>query len=532
MFQVDQHRELLRPQIETLKLCAAQNISLRGHRDDGKLGVDVIQPLNDGNYRHLLRFRVASGDEALKRAMNAAASNARYMSKTIQNELLTVMASMVKESVTARVKQAQFWSILADETTDRSSREQMVFVIRYVDVVNDVHVIREDPFCVADIFSEIEDMKTNEDNSNETEVKLSGKNIAQLILLEIGKANLDIATCVGQGYDKASAMAGEAAGAAALVQKTAHLADYFHCVSHAANLSCSKCTDIAIIRNAQDTMAKVISSFSASAKRGSLLKKHAEQQPDCDAYKLIGLCTTRFVERHASVARFWTALPSIMSALEEQKLWTDRDASTKAHALLSCLERSDTLVGMACLKAIASVMKPLAQALQRKGGDLVRALHLVDDTAGILQKMRSGDGSLTTLSFSSIFNETTSMAQRIGVTLQKPRVPAGKSVHRSAAAADGSVEDYYRINVFNAGIDAVLTDFTARYGTHVRLSAGLNCLLPNLVCQKSWDDVKDAYEKYSAYLPGTAFEVEAEFEIWKQHWDNNMERPDTSKVNT
>ena len=221
-----------------------------------------------------------------------------------------------------------------------------------------------------------------------------------------------------------------------------------------------------------------------------------------------------------------------MSALEEQQLWTDRDASTKAHALLSCLERSDTLVGLACLNAIASVMKPLARALQRKDGDLVRALHLVDDTAGILHKMRSGDGSLTTLSFFGIFNETTSMAQRIGVTLQKPRVPAGKSVHRSAAAADGSVEDYYRINVFNAGIGAVLTDFTARYGMHVRLSAGLNCPLPNLMCQKSWDDVKIAYKKYSAYLPGTAFEVEAEFEIWKQHWEDNMERPHTSKVNT
>jgi len=60
LFQVDQHRELLRPQTETLKLCAAQNISLCGHRDDGKLGDDAIQPLNNGNYRHLLRFQVTS----------------------------------------------------------------------------------------------------------------------------------------------------------------------------------------------------------------------------------------------------------------------------------------------------------------------------------------------------------------------------------------------------------------------------------------------------------------------------------------
>jgi len=82
--------------------------------------------------------------------------------------------------------------------------------------------------------------------------------------------------------------------------------------------------------------------------------------------------------------------------------------STKANALLSCLERSDALVRLACLKAIGRVMKPLAQALQRKAGDPLRALQLIDETTSILQKIRSGDGS--SLSFSGIFQKTTGMA--------------------------------------------------------------------------------------------------------------------------
>jgi len=95
------------------------------------------------------------------------------------------------------------------------------------------------------------------------EVKLSGTNLGRLILLKIGKANFDIAACVGQGYDKASAMASGAAGAAAFVQKRDQLDDYFHCISHATNLSCSKCTNIAVIRNAHDSMAQVIGSFNS-----------------------------------------------------------------------------------------------------------------------------------------------------------------------------------------------------------------------------------------------------------------------------
>jgi len=53
-------------------------------------------------------------------------------------------------------------------------------------------------------------------------------------------------------------------------------------------------------------------------------------------------------------------------------------------------------------------MKPLAQALQRKAGDPLRALQLIDETTSILQKIRSGDGS--SLSFSGIFQKTTGMA--------------------------------------------------------------------------------------------------------------------------
>lgn len=524
LLQVQQNRDLLRSQVDILKLCAVQNISLRGHRDDGELGLEVIQPVNDGNYRHLLRFRMSSGDEALKSAMARAGGNSKYCSKAIQNELLGVMSGMVKEAVTKRVQCAQIWRILADETTDRSSREQMVFVARYVDLVNGAYVVREDPFSVADVFAEIEGMQNSEDETTERcEVKLSGTNLGRLLLLKIGKANLDTGCCVGQGYDKASAMASGAAGAAAFVQKTAQLADYFHCVSHATNLSCSKCMNVPVIRNAHDSMAQVIGSFNSSAKRVNLHKKHAEKQVDCDTGKLIGLCTTRFVERHAAVARFWSALPAVVNALQEQEEWSDRDASIKAHSLLSCLEKSDTLVGLGCLNAISSVMKPLSQALQKKGGDLVRALNLVDDTAGVLKKMRNPDEITTVHSFSNVFSDISSMAQSIGVTLQKPRIPVGKSAHRAAAAAENSVEDYYRINVFNAGIDAVLTDFQARFGEHFRLSADLNGLLPNLIQWKTFDDVKDAYNKYTRFLPGSLVEVEAEFEVWKQHWENVAE---------
>lgn len=107
------------------------------------------------------------------------------------------------------------------------NRPQWTWVVaRYTDEVNNSYVIREDPFCVVDAFANVESMmSSNENSDSQIEVKLSGANLGRLILREIGKANLDTAACVGQGYDKASAMASGAAGAAAFVNETAKLAD-------------------------------------------------------------------------------------------------------------------------------------------------------------------------------------------------------------------------------------------------------------------------------------------------------------------
>jgi len=66
---------------------------LRGHRDDGNLldnndVFDTSVVRKDGNFCALLKFCVDSGDDVLKQHLESAASNATYISKTMQNELI------------------------------------------------------------------------------------------------------------------------------------------------------------------------------------------------------------------------------------------------------------------------------------------------------------------------------------------------------------------------------------------------------------------------------------------------------------
>ena len=59
--QIKENRLRLRPIVESIIFLGRQNVPFRGHRDDGLL--QSTSPVNEGNFRELLRFRIKSGDD-------------------------------------------------------------------------------------------------------------------------------------------------------------------------------------------------------------------------------------------------------------------------------------------------------------------------------------------------------------------------------------------------------------------------------------------------------------------------------------
>ena len=60
------------------------------------------------------------------------------MSKTTQNELIKFCGEVISEEIVSEVKDAKFFSILADEAMDKSGKEQLSFVLRYVNSDNEI----------------------------------------------------------------------------------------------------------------------------------------------------------------------------------------------------------------------------------------------------------------------------------------------------------------------------------------------------------------------------------------------------------
>lgn len=129
---VEENRNRLKPIIKSIIFLGRQNIALRGHKDDGDINNNENITNNDGNFRQLLKYR-AENDTLLAEHLTNAKSNATYISKTTQNEIIGACGVEITNQIFLnRIQAAKFFSIIFDERTDISTISQLSLYISYV----------------------------------------------------------------------------------------------------------------------------------------------------------------------------------------------------------------------------------------------------------------------------------------------------------------------------------------------------------------------------------------------------------------
>ncbi|KAJ8931949.1 hypothetical protein NQ314_015090 [Rhamnusium bicolor] len=236
--EVQKNRKILTTIIETIVFCGRQELSLRGHRDSGKLSL-TEQKFNDGNLRALLRYQFRGGDLNLQDHIINANANATYISSDIQNELISITASHVQSLIVKKIEKSKFYSVLADETTDISRIEQFSLCIRYVDEDEDGMKLREDFLTFVPVHD------------------FTGATLASTLKETLVSLGLNLNNLRGQGYDGASAMRGSFRGVQSIIREAYPTAVYTHCASHCLNLCLSDASKVTSIRNAFGTISEV-----------------------------------------------------------------------------------------------------------------------------------------------------------------------------------------------------------------------------------------------------------------------------------
>ena len=259
--------------IKTVIFCARQNIVLRGHRHESGWNLGEYADGNPDNFLALLQFCAESGDQALLEHFSGSKSvsiRLHWSRMRLSSVLGTGWGKKFK------VRQQLFYAISADEATDCSNKEQMPFVVRFVDQDNN---IREEflDFILCDEGT-------------------TGNAVATKLIEELNMCRLPLSKLRGQCFDGAGNMAGQLNGAAAIIQRDSNTckAEYFHCALHVLNLCIMSATSSILVRNMWCAIKEVSWFFSNSPKRQQCLHEIIEEKmPNATKRKLVDLCRTR-----------------------------------------------------------------------------------------------------------------------------------------------------------------------------------------------------------------------------------------------
>ena len=234
-------------------LCAKQQIALRGHRDDR---IDFSEPAtsNEGNFLALIRL-LAKHDDHLKEHLVNSPKNARYVSKTVQDEIIHIAANLIRDYFRQCLELCPHFTVIADETNSQG-RQILSVCIRLLDFLVDdlTPKKREVLIDICDL-----DRKT-------------GKLIAEAIAKSFSNHKIDISNCKAQAYDNRSSMTSEETGVNAEIRKLAPDAECQECVLYSLNFVITEACKISTIVNMMGSCRELCSFFDNSPKRQKFLE--------------------------------------------------------------------------------------------------------------------------------------------------------------------------------------------------------------------------------------------------------------------
>ena len=211
-------RDILRRLMDCLKYLASQNLAFRGHIED------INSSKNPGNFLSLLQL-LAKYDPVMRDHLESVKNKhiqTTYLSPEIQNELLNLMASNVRNFTLSAIRRNKYYGIIFDSTPDLAHHEQLAQVIRFVDINYETRKVE-----VKESFIDFIQIKEKD-----------AANIEKTICAKIETDGLSLNDCCSQCYDNAAVMSGPLSGVQQRILNKNPKAIFINCDNHSLNLAC------------------------------------------------------------------------------------------------------------------------------------------------------------------------------------------------------------------------------------------------------------------------------------------------------
>ena len=458
--QKSENRQMLLKILSNIRFLARQSIAIRGDGDE-----------ENSNFIQLFKLR---GEDDPKFAKWLEKKTDKYVSADIQNELLNVMGLQVLRDIATSLHSAEFYSIMVDETTDVSNKEQAVLCFRWV---SDDLIAHED-------FVGLYGIENTE-----------AKTLVNMILDVLTRLNLSIKKLRGQCYDGASAMSGPRSGVAKQIRDLESRAVYTHCYGHSLNLACMDTIKSSkVMQEALDITAEITKLVKLSPRRGTIFQRLKDELAPLDPGIRV-LCPTR-----------WTveaeALKSIVDNFEVlQHLWEEsveyvKESEMRARILgvSDRMMKSDFFFGAILGETVLSHSDNLSRTLQKGDISASEGQGIAEMTVTCLKTLRTDDN------FALFWSKVTKKA--IQLNIDEPALPRKRKRtvrYESGNAAPEfhtSIEGYYRQAYFEV-LDVICSTIEDRFRQPgYQLYSNLEQLLLKAVCKENYSSEFDFVTKF------------------------------------
>ena len=392
--------------------------------------------------------------------------NAVYTSPIVQNELLNIMGGMVQSTICCKIREAGFFSVLADETKDISKKEQLTFVLRCID--SKEATIHE--YFLAFVEA------TN----------LDAQSLTQYIVDTISKHQLDLTCIVSQGYDGASVMSGNCSGVQTRLKEFAPHAVYIHCYAHILNLVLVD--SVKAVSDATQFFALVESLYvflSTTRVHVVFLQKQKELHAHKQTQELQRLSDTRWACRYSAINTICYTFDAILATPEDVSEDTDGMKATQAIGLMLQVKSFKFLLSVIIFDKILSITKGLSDVLQSTTLDLAKAADLVSGTIATLEDLR------TDTYWNRLFTYVESVAKLNSIDIIENR-PSRKRKLPSRLSDDNTVllestglrevlttSQQFKVNLYYPILDAFLMELNCRFsGRNIELMKAIHACNP------------------------------------------------------
>ena len=351
--RVDENRYILRRLIDCVVFCGAFQIALRGHDES-------TESLNPGIYRGLVDF-VSEIDLAMKQHLSSG-SVFKGTSKTIQNDILDAIYEVCRSEIQIQIKNAEFIAIQADESTDCSTIQQLVLIIRYI---HD-----------GKIYERF--LKFIQPKGYTAEV------IAAEIMKELDSLNIDKNKLIGQSYDGAAVMSGSNNGVQKLVRNIYPYAYYVHCYAHQLNLILEKCASINhTVRSFFCNLHAFPSFFTRSPKRSEILKEIVHKRIPSAPQTRWNYNTRTVKVIHDNLEPLKECMQVIMDSPN-----SDPNTYNQAQSLLSYLNNDIFLYWLSFFATLMPHCEMLFKFLQSRSLDSIKIMNEVSKFEKVVNQLR------------------------------------------------------------------------------------------------------------------------------------------------